>query len=212
MLRAAVGPPAGLGFFFGHRVSGTPAAQPGEARKLADPVAKVVLVFCASGSVRGDVAVFWIYHPLDRDVFPKARVERALGGTGPLWRGRRGVLRVGLSHVRHGDESLCAIGFCCARVVAGSSRSIPASQLAGDVVERAAAIDHIDAVRDRIYLSVRGGRIIRPVSGASRYGNGIGQRRLCHRALSPGDGGGGNVCDSGRAVFLVPENVRLPAE
>ena len=125
----------GSEFFSSQRISGKPTAKSGEAGKSADFVAEVVLVLCASGSVRGDVAVFWIYHPPDSDVFKKAGMERAAGGAGALRSGRRGILRVGLSHVCHGDESLRAAGIRGARVVAGSSRGIFAGQLAGDVVE-----------------------------------------------------------------------------
>src|SRR6202008_2242094 len=38
------------------------------------------------------------------------------------------------------------------------------------------------------------------------------ERRFCDRPLSPGDGSGGYVCDSGGAVFLVSENVWTPVE
>src|SRR6202008_1350638 len=92
------------------------------------------------------------------------------------------------------------------------SSGVSAGNVGGDAVERKSPVHDGDAVHDRVYFAVYCGRAFRDISGAARSGKGGGQRRLCDRALSFGDGRGGDVCDTGGAVFLVPEAVWLPDE
>src|SRR5271157_1480870 len=126
MRRGSFGPPAGIEFFQRDFVPGSATAEFGASRKPAHPLAAALLVFCASGSVRGDAAVLWHRHAPGGDVFPQAGVEGAPGGAGPVRRGAGGILRVGLPHVCHRHESLRAAGFFGAGIFPGDSGGVPA--------------------------------------------------------------------------------------
>src|SRR6516162_4276545 len=175
-------------------------------------MAKTVLVFRPGASVHRDAAVLWDRDAPGGDVCAKAGVERTTGGAGPLRCGLDWLLCLRLPHVCDRHEPLRAPAVRSAGGVFGSASGVFAGELAGDTVGWASAVHGVDALCDRLHFAIHRRRTFRNISGTARSGNSGGERRLCDRALPPGDGRGGNVRDSGGAVFLVSKTVWLPDE
>src|SRR6266851_5086026 len=101
-----------------------------DRERRADSLAALVLVFRASGSLRGHAAVLRSGHPSGFHVFAQARLEGTPRRPGALRRWRFRFLRLGPAHVFQRHESVFTAGLFATGFFARTACHHPVAQLA----------------------------------------------------------------------------------